>query len=365
MATRTGARPRTGTKSSNQTARTGVRSGDATQRTGVRRTAKQVRENPQALTEAVVEIEEVALAAHNTSKNVLLYGPPGTGKTVLAGGISHAEGVGSVVFLSTEIEGAVSARVTGSTARLWPAPTWEHAVAGIGKAERELVAGDWLIVDSGTRMQEMYMRWILQRINAASPNRDLDIPAIQDHQKYQNGFKRWYDSIIAMPCNTVLICNSMNAEDAEGEPRVIPLLLGKKGEISDYISAQPGVVLYYSVSRESRENEATGSDIVRRVLAQPYPPWLAKDRYDALGSYWDVGYRDYTAMARMVEAIEKAGNGSPSRPVRAGRRVAKEARTEAASASDVRNERRARGGSQAPSRTTGPRTRGRKVGNSA
>ena len=218
MATRTGARPRTGTRSSG-----------TVQRTGVRQTAKQVREAPQALTEATVEIEEVRLAAFRTSKNVLLYGPPGVGKTVLAGGITDAAGIGEVVFLSTEIEGAVSAQRTGSGARLWPAPTWEHAVAGIGKAERELKAGDWLVADSGTRMQEMYMQWILRRVNAANPARDLDIPAIQDHQKYQNGFKRWYDRIIAGAFNSILICNSMQAEDAEGEPRVIPLILGKKG----------------------------------------------------------------------------------------------------------------------------------------
>ena len=325
---RTGARPANGTQSSSRTARTGVRSGDGTvQRTGVRRTAKQNREAPAAMVEAAVEIQEVRLAAFRTSINVLLYGPPGVGKTVLAGGIAAAEGVGEVVFLSTELEGAVSAQWTGSGARLWPCPTWEHATSGITKAEKELKAGDWLICDSGTRMQEMYMQWILERENRSNPLRDLDIPAVQNHQKYQNGFKRWYGRIIAGAFNSVLICNSMNGEDAEGDPRVIPLLLGKKGEISDYISAQPGVVLYYSVSRESREAEATGSDIVRRVLAQPYPPWLAKDRYGALGSYVDVGDGDYTAMARMVEAVEKArGNSaknSSSRRRRTGARVAR------------------------------------------
>jgi hypothetical protein len=291
-----------------------------------RQTAKQENEQPQILMEATVEISEVPLASHRPPIKILLYGPPGVGKTRLAGGAPNG------VFLSTEIEGAVSAKVAGSKARLWPAPTWPHAVAGILKARKELTEDDWLIVDSGTNMQEMYMRWILETIHAKNPQRDLDIPAIKDHQKYQNGFKRWVNSIIDAPCNVIFICNSMNAEDAEGEPRVIPLLLGKKGEISDYISAQFGVALYYSVARESREEEAIGPDIIRRVLAQPYPPWFAKDRYDALGSYRDVGYREDTAMATMIDDLQKArkeiGNlpDRTSRPGRPKRRVASQSR---------------------------------------
>jgi len=287
-----------------------------------RQTAKQEAEAPQMLMEATIEITEVPLAYHQPPVKILLYGPPGVGKTSLAGGAPRA------VFLSTEIEGAVSAKVAGSQARLWPAPTWEHAVAGVKKGVKELSEDDWLIVDSGTRMQEMYMRWILKTINAKNPARDLDIPAIKDHQKYQNGFKRWVDMLIDGPMNVIFICNSMNAEDAEGEPRVIPLLLGKKGEISDYISAQFGIALYYSVARESREADAIGPEIVRRVLAQPFPPWFAKDRYDALGAYQDVGYKDDTAMARMIDDIQKArkeiGNlpDRSSRPRRPAGRVA-------------------------------------------
>jgi hypothetical protein len=296
-------------KAAEETApRTGTRARSRTQ------TAKQAKEAPASMMEATVEIEEVTLASIRTSTNVLIQGPPGGGKTALAGGAPNA------VFLSTEIEGAISAAISGSRARLWPAPSWEYCVAGVKKAEEELTEDDWLIVDSGTNMQEMYMRWILDTINERSPHRDLDIPSPAEHQKYQNGFKRWYNRIIGMKANTIFITNSMTVEDDEGNPRTIPLILGKKGEISDYISAQAGVVLYYSVSRESRETEATGPAIVRRALAQPFPPWLAKDRYDALGTYWDVEHGDYTAMAKMIDAIERAkkemANGRKAEPTR-------------------------------------------------
>jgi AAA domain len=323
-------------------------------RTGVRRTAKQENENPVALIEDEVTIEVTDLGAHIPSKNIVIYGPFGGGKTVLAGGVSLYERCGQAVFLSTEPEGAVSSRQAGGRAKLWNAPTWEHAVAGVKKAEDELDTDDWLIVDSGTEMHTLYARWILLRQNARNPKRDLDILAIKDHQKWQNGFKRWYSRIVRMRCNTIFICTAMTEEDAEGETRVIPQIQGKRGEISDYISQLASVVLYYGVARESREAGLKGP-ILRRALAQPYPPWEAKDRFSALGRYWDVEEGDYTAMADMARAIDislketatdgktaKAGT-RPSRPGRTGQRVAAKARSETASTRAVRNERRARG----------------------
>jgi hypothetical protein len=262
-----------------------------------------------------IKVENLAESGAKATKNILIHGPSGHGKTLLAGGA--ADGSRGVWFLSTETEGVASARAVGSQAQLIRAPDWEHAVGGVKWAEQNLTVDDWFVIDTGTKMQELYMRWILQRENDINPQRDLDIPAIQNHQKYQNGFKRWCDRLIDGLFNVIFITTSMSVDDAEGEQRVIPHLLGKKGEISDYVSAQFSVALYYAVARESREMRGA---VVRRALAQPYPPWYAKDRYMALGKFWDVEEGNYFAMSEMIQAIEKAtGHGSGTTPVRSAR----------------------------------------------
>jgi hypothetical protein len=289
-----------------------------------RQSAKQSREAPLSMMEADVDIHVESLAASGSTApvNILIHGPSGHGKTLLAGGA--ADGTRDVTFLSTETEGVASARAVGSQAKLMRCPSWEHAVAGVKYAEQHFTVDDWLVVDSGTKMQEMYMRWILQRENDLNPQRDLDIPAIQNHQKYQNGFKRWTDRLIDGNFNVIFITTSMTADDAEGEERIIPHLLGKKGEISDYVSSQFSVALYYSVARESREMRGP---VLRRALAQPYPPWYAKDRFMALGKFWNVEEGSYFEMSKMIQAIEKAKSKdadteedtAPQRTTRAGR----------------------------------------------
>jgi len=261
--------------------------------------------------EADVEIftEDLTGSGATAPINILIHGPSGHGKTILACGA--ADGSRPVTVLSTETEGIASARAVGSKAKLWRCPSWEHAVAGVKKAEAEFSVEDWLVVDSGTKMQEMYMRWILERENSINPQRDLDIPAIQNHQKYQNGFKRWTDRLIDGQFNVIFITTSMTADDAEGEERIIPHLLGKKGEISDYVSSQFSAALYYAIARESREMKG---EILRRALCQPLPPWYAKDRYMALGKFWDVPEGDYFAMSKMIKTIEAARSSNAEAP---------------------------------------------------
>jgi AAA domain len=282
--------------------RTGTRRRAGSRPAG-RQSAKQAKENPLALVEDITDIEITDLVTAKFTKNIVIHGPSGHGKTILAGGVTRDY---KATFLSTEPEGVVSARNAGSTAGLMRAPDWESAVSGVSKAEDTLGADDFLIVDSGTKMQILYMRWILKMENTRNPMRDLDIPAIQNYQKFQNGFMRWLDRIIDGPFNSIIITTSMSVEDAEGETRVIPQLRGtskQPAEISDYLSAQASVGLYYAVARES---VGASHDITRRALAQPYPPYWAKDRFSALGRRWDVPENYFFAMADMVAAIDQS-----------------------------------------------------------
>jgi hypothetical protein len=246
-----------------------------------------------------VEVVDVAiedLGAFTKSKNIIIYGPSGVGKTVLAGGAPNA------TFLSTET-GVVAAQRAGHQAGLIYAPSWEHVVAGLKLAEEKLGPEDWLVVDSVTKMQQLLIRWILKENNKRNVSRDLDIPAVKDHQKWQNMFSRFIQNIIDAPYNSIMVATSMIKDDEEGDEIVLPNIVGKNFTMAQNFCAEADMVLYYAVSKTASTEKHT----VRRILAQPYPPYTAKDRYDCLGKYYDVEEGEYNAMEDIVALIESSG----------------------------------------------------------
>jgi AAA domain len=268
------------------------------QRRGVRTkrpTARQQRENPEAIEveTADVEIHIEQLAATNPSINWLIHGPSGHGKTTLCGGAPNA------TFLSCE-RGSISAKRTGSKAGLMKAPDWEHMVAGTALAMKELGPDDWLIVDSLPRAQTLYIRWLLRMRHEENSSRDLDIPAIQDHQKWQNAYLRWVDSLIDAQFNVLAIATSMYKTDENGDDLVLPAISGKDYAIAGTVCAAFDIVSYMSVAPQRDED----GNAIRRLLFQPFPPYFAKDWYGCFGRQQDVYDGEFGVMAEFIQMIK-------------------------------------------------------------
>src|SRR6266567_4774607 len=273
---------------------------------GARRTTpvRATKEAPAILQAAEVDIvvEDMEEFAKNESKNIAIYGPSGVGKTVLAGGAPNS------VFLTTE-KGLSSAQRSGSKAKVMRAYDWEHVLAGLNKADETLGEDDWLIVDSGTKMQVLYMRWIPRMQNAANSNRSLDIPALQDHQQYQNGFKRFCDHIIDARYNSIFVFGEMEIPGEDDEMEKVPHIEGGKTyQVCRYIIGQFDVGIRYSISRSLSEPGHT----VRLALTQPTENCWAKDRYMALGDWQTVEPREFDAMAQFIDMINNPEEANAS-----------------------------------------------------
>lgn len=219
----------------------------------------------------VITVNPEELSDFNESINWCIYGDSGVGKTVFASFAPNAH------FLSTE-KGVVSAKRVGSAAKVLRAPDWEHIEASLDWCDKHLGAEDWLIVDSVTKMQELLIRWWLRVQNAENEARDLDIPQLQDHQKWQRMFLRFIQRIIDAPYNSIFIATSMRKEDEEGDDIVLPNIVGKDYAMAQNLCADMDIVSCLRVrKRQNMDDPREGI-----LINDTFPPYFAKDRFNVL-----------------------------------------------------------------------------------
>lgn len=244
------------------------------------------------------------LADFNDSINLLVHGDSGVGKT------PYSAMAPDSVILSTE-KGAISAKRYGSKSKLIRATSWMKIEAAVEYLEQNPSEFQWVIVDSLPKMQQLLLRFLLEmNVEEQKAKADLDLPALADHQKWQNMFKRFVDRLIDLPVNCIFIATSMRVEieDTDGEihEMVIPGIEGKAKEgyaISQYVSAQmDGVHCLKIVSPKEK-----GADPFWRLLTQARPPYFAKDRFRALPRVINYPY-----MPKVIDLIQDSvTDGTP------------------------------------------------------
>jgi len=211
---------------------------------------------------------------------VLVHGDSGSGKTPF--GASAAKGL----VLATEA-GTVSAARRGSKAKLWKCPTWRDFLKakewledqGAGKG----IPFSWVTIDSATNLQQLLLRHILETEYKAAPSkRSLDIPQIQDHQQWQNEFKRIMTEMVALPVNLCATALPMAVEvlDEEGlsEEWIIPQFDGKKGGIAWTICG------LFSAGGRVKLVKMKDGTVKQRIYWQKSGAHWGRDRYEALGA---------------------------------------------------------------------------------
>jgi hypothetical protein len=266
---------------------------------GARRTSARVKESvATGRSRPQIEVTLEDLSAANPTCCILIHGDNGTGKTALAGGATSSTKAGLVAFCSTE-RGSISAKRTGSKAKLWPAPDWEHIEAMLDWADAKMGVNDWLILDSVTKMQVLLQRYILKEEHELR-GKDIDTMELQHWPKWQVMFLRFIDRMVDGNYNTILICSSMDATDKEGEQQIVPAILDTKRSANGaYVRAQPDEVYYLGMT-------TVDGQPVRRLLTQNYPPWFAKSRYDLFDRSLDIEDGDFTLMGWIIDELMSA-----------------------------------------------------------
>ena len=231
----------------------------------------------------------VSLQDALTHTNIMVYGESGIGKTVWAGG------GGKALFIAPEDSGTISAKRHGSKADKWPVKTWNDLLEAYGYCYEQIENGDFpyevLVIDSLTEMQYMAMQHVLAQGVIDKPNKDPEVPEIQDWQRYYIIFEKMIRAFNDLDINVVYTALDRKVENAEGEDFYVPDIQGKEYLLSLKIASLMTSFGHMRMEFKPQlddKGEETGRKVrVRRIYWESNGSSRGKDRTRTLAPFTD------------------------------------------------------------------------------
>lgn len=222
--------------------------------------------------------------------NIMVYADSGTGKTVFGGSDDR------VLFIAPEDSGTISAKRHGSKADKWPVKSWNDLLEAYEYLYEQIEENgslpyDWIVIDSLTEMQYMAMQHVLKMAVEDKPNRDPDVPEIQDWQRYYIVFEKMIRAFNDLQVNVLYTALARKVEDAEGEDFYVPDIQGKKYLLSLKVASLMtsfGHMLVELHPHKDAEGNDTGKKVrKRRIYWEDTGVSRGKDRTRALAPHTD------------------------------------------------------------------------------
>lgn len=234
--------------------------------------------------------------------NWLVYGNSGAGKSVLAGTAPKG------IMLTTEPEGAASAKARGSTNDELKIETWQQFLEVTDWMEAEgHKEYEWAQPDGLTELEEL--AWAAIMLGSNTPRAitgGFRQKSRNDYPLVWDAIKRVVDRWNRMPINVLWTAQTMRVdsetEDGEDTTLLLPLVGStKRGDLAMRIC---GTMTLVGLLREHRDEEA--GKVARRLHTRATDRWVAKDRHDTFGRYVSSPNIE-TMQASVMERLAVAG----------------------------------------------------------
>ena len=210
-------------------------------------------------------------------RHMLLCAGPGFGKTVFFG-----TGGPKVLFLTTDKEGTLSARMLGSESQEWQINNpgdMTDAYKYLRDGGIEADGWEWVIIDNVSEAEEQFKWDNIERDHKRNPNNDEFVPSQANYQRTQNQTLMMVKQFLDLPVNVGFTAWIETNEDNNGEEYYAPAIHGQKGAIAQMIAGYMNIVGYGEVVLDDEGKEH------RRIHFNHEGPFRGKDRYNALGKF--------------------------------------------------------------------------------